>query len=146
MAPLFWWVAVAGVARGLALITGKSPYRDKFPSGADRSLSAVGVMVADHVRRVPPVAGSAMYRRPAWACRAQLDTASRGDSQHVAGQRFVDDQVDRSGEPHVRRVAESLRVGLGDVHDACLQAGGVVGLQWKTVVRIVPTTRSRASM
>ena len=51
---------------GLALITGKSPYRDKFPSGADRSLSAVGVMVADHVRRVPPVAGSAMSRWPAW--------------------------------------------------------------------------------
>ena len=77
MAPLFWWVAVAGVARGLALITGKSPYRDKFPSGADPSLSAVGVMVADHVRRVPPVAGSAMSRRPAWACRARLDRASR---------------------------------------------------------------------
>ena len=52
-----------------------------------------------------------------------------GDGQDVGGQGFVDDQVDGSGGAKVRRVAELLGVGIGDVQDACLQAGGVVRLQ-----------------
>ena len=86
-----------GVPRGLALTTRPEPvYAETFPVGAGPSLADCReAMVADQVRRVPPVAGSVMSSWPAW---------------RSARRRMLVSPLERLGVPMPRPLSVTCRV------------------------------------